>query len=308
MSGMENKIKYYIILMLILGLWALTGCGGEPGSSGPEYGSVNLSKKSTYRFAIHPLHNPTKLFQAYQPLADYLSKQFPDSCFVVEASRDYASYEAKFKEGRLAFLLPNPWQTLQAIEDGYEVIAMAGDARDFKGIFIVRKDSKIEVPTDLKGETISYPAPTALAACIMPQNFLFRHGLDINKDVKNLYVGSQESSIMNVFVRQSIAGATWPPPWRAFQKEHPNEAAQLKLIWETPPLINNSVMVHKDLPPAFKKKVQQALLTIHESSEGRAILSGMETSGFFEADNESYNVVRTYIDEFEKNIRRVDQK
>jgi phosphonate transport system substrate-binding protein len=41
---------------------------------------------------------------------------------------------------------------------------MAGDADDFKGIFIVRKDTDIKVPAQLKGKRVSYPAPSALAA------------------------------------------------------------------------------------------------------------------------------------------------
>lgn len=51
------------------------------------------------------------------------------------------------------------------------MIAMAGDPKDFKGIFLVRIDSGIKVPADLKGKAVSYPSPTALAACIMPQYF-----------------------------------------------------------------------------------------------------------------------------------------
>ena len=68
------------------------------------------------------------------------------------------------------------------------------------------------------------------------------------RDIENRYVGSQESSIMNAYLGQTAAGATWPPPWRAFQKEHPREAAELKVIWETESLVNNSVMVRDDVP------------------------------------------------------------
>ena len=154
-------------------------------------------------------------------------------------------------------LLPNPWQTLEAMKVGYHVIAMAGDAEDFKGIFIVRKDSGIKTPADLRGKVVSYPSPTALAACIMPQYFLHRNGIDVNRDIENAYVGSQESSIMNAYLGKSAAGATWPPPWRLFQQDHPAEAAQLKVIWETPSLLNNSVMVRDDVPAAVGRRVRR---------------------------------------------------
>lgn len=259
-----------------------------------------------YRFAVHPLHNPQKLSEAYQPLIDLLNSQLQGVQLELEASRDYQAYEQKFRERSPAFLLPNPWHTLQAQKVGYHVIAMAGDAEDFKGIFIVRQDSKIEKPTDLKGKVVSYPSPTALAAAIMPQYFLYTHGININRDIQNVYVGSQESSIMNVYLGKSAAGATWPPPWRLFQKDHPTEASQLKLMWETPSLINNSVMVRDDVQDSVREQVRKLLLDLAQTPEGKTILSGMGTASFHAANDASYAVVADYIKHFEKKVRPVE--
>ncbi len=286
----------------------VVGCNQPPQLQEPKYGTAPAQKQETvFSFAVHPLHNPQKLNQAYLPLIEHLNKQLKDARLELEASRDYGNYEEKIRSKKPDFLLPNPWQTLEAMKAGYQVIAMAGDPQDFKGIFVVRRDSKIVKPVNLKGKAVSYPSPTALAACIMPQNFLHGHGIDINKEIENRYVGSQESSIMNVFLSQTAAGATWPPPWRAFQKEHPAEAAQLKVIWETPHLINNSVMVRNDLPPQIRDQVRTALITLHESPQGKEILAGMETARFHPATDADYEVVRRYVEQFEKTIRPVKQ-
>jgi len=291
----------------------LAGCGPsatEPAAQGgPRYGSAPaVSDKPLYRLAVHPLHNPAKLMQVYQPLVDLLNDRVPEARFELEASRDYAAYEEKYRARAPEFLLPNPWQTLQAMKFDYQVIAMAGNAEDFKGIFIVRRDSGIRHPADLKGKAVSYPSPTALAACIMPQYFLHQHGIDIKLDLDNRYVGSQESSIMNAFMGDTAAGATWPPPWRAFQKDHPREAAELMVAWETPPLMNNSVMARKDLPPALVARVRQLLIGLHDSPAGQAILAGMETARFHPADDASYQRVADYIARFEREVRPVEQR
>ncbi len=183
---------------------------------------------------------------------------------------------------------------------------MAGDADDFRGVFVVRRDSALQRPQDLKGKRVSYPSPTALAACIMPQQFLHAHGIDVNRDIVNAYVGSQESSIMNAFLRLSDAGATWPPPWRALQREHPQEASELKVIWQTDPLINNSVMVRDDVPPALSARVRQLLLELDRSPDGRRILDAMETARFTAAEDDDYGVVRRYVDRFEHDVRPID--
>lgn len=301
------KFLSYVCTFLLLILIAACEQSVES-PQGPVYSDAPAEPvKPLYRLAVHPLHNPNKLAEAYQPLIDYLNQQIGTANFELEASRDYQAYEAKFRAREPEFLLPNPWQTLQAIKRGYHVIAMAGDAEDFKGIFIVRKDSGIHQPSDLKGKVVSYPSQTALAACIMPQYFLHSQGLDVSRDIVNRYVGSQESSIMNAYLGESAAGATWPPPWRLFQKDHPIQAAELEVAWETPPLMNNSVMARDDVPEPIRDQVKTLLLTLNSTNAGQMILAGMETARFHAADNASYDRVRDYVDAFEKKVRPVEQ-
>lgn len=295
------------LLLALAGLGLLAGCEPAPEHAGPRYSATaTTNDKPLYEIAVHPLHNPAKLFESYQPLIDLLNQRIPEARFALEASRDYQDYERKFRARSAAFLLPNPWQTLEAIKVGYRVLAIAGDNDDFKGIFIVRRDSGIRTPADLKGRAVSYPSATALAACIMPQWWLHEQGIDINRDVENLYVGSQESSIMNAYLGKSAAAATWPPPWRAFQKDFPREAAELQLIWETPPLINNSFMTRDDVPPALAERVRAELTALDATPSGRAALEAMRTARFHAADNASYNGVREFIDRFERAVRPVE--
>lgn len=303
-----NRIASLITgLVLLAGVFP--GYSGNPDVPGPQYGTTPaVAAGPVYRFAIHPLHNPAKLMQAYQPLVDSLNAGLEGVRIELEASGSYANFEEKYNARKPDFLLPNPWQTLQAMKKGYSVIAMAGDADDFKGLFVVRKDSGIRQPRDLKGKAVSYPSPTALAACIMPQYFLYTHGLNVNKDIQNRYVGSQESAIMNAYLGKTAAGATWPPPWRAFQKDHPDESAELQVVWETEPLINNAVMARDDVPADIRDRVRSLLVGLDATEEGRSILAGIETSRFISASDKDYDVARDYVDRFEREVRSVEQK
>lgn len=300
----RSAILGYLLIVLIL-----SACGQKPADPQLQYSSGPIGNNvPIYRLTPHPLYNPQKLSESFQPLVDYLNRQLPGTHIQLEASRDYQAFEQKFRAREAEILMPNPWQTLEAMKVGYHVIAMWGDAEDFKGIFIVRKESEIKTTDDLRGKVVSYPSPTALAAAIMPQYFLYTKGININKDIKNRYVGSQESSIMNVYLGHSVAGATWPPPWRMFQKQHPAEAAQLKVIWETPSLLNNSVMVRDDVPEAMRQLIQKSLLDLPKTDEGMNILAGMETARFHVSNDASYDVVRQYVARFEKEVRPVEKK
>jgi phosphonate transport system substrate-binding protein len=304
---MYRKILTILAMVILFG--TLPGCSREPEEKGPQFGTRPSSPGvPVFRLAVHPLHNPVKLMEAYQPLMDYLNVRLQGARLALEASRDYANFEGKYRARKPELILPNPWQTLQAMKSGYRVIAMAGEPRDFKGIFVVRRESKLSRPADLKGKSVSYPSPTALAACIMPQYFLHNHGVDVNRDIENRYVGSQESSIMNAYLRLTAAGATWPPPWRAFQKEHPREAAELKVLWETESLVNNSVMARGDVPAQVVEQVRQLLLGLDKTKEGKAILAGMETARILPATDADYDVVRRYVSRFERDVRPVEKR
>lgn len=278
---------------------------GKP--SGPELTTRQPAAAKEYIFAIHPLHNPTKLFEVYGPLIDYLNRNTPGVTFRLEASRNYEAFEGKLYARKFDFALPNPYQTLKSLDHGYHVIAKMGDDYKFTGVILVRRDSGIKKVTDLKGKKVSYPAKTALAATMMPQYFFQTHGLNVNRDIENLYVGSQESSIMNVYLGNVAAGATWPLPWEAFQKEHPDKARELEKIWETEPMINNGVVARDDVPTALKKHVAQLLNTLHQTAEGKAILARMPLSRFELADDKRYHVIENFLREFARKVRPPDQ-
>lgn len=284
------------------------GCGRRETSApgGPVYSTTPPpSATRTIHFAVHPLHNPKKLLDSYQPLMDHLSGRIDGMRFEVEASRDYQEYERKFTSREPEFLLPNPWQTLEAMKCGYTVIAMAGEPEDFKGLFIVRRDAGIRTVADIRGKSVAYPSKTALAACVMPQWYLHSHGIDVNRELDNRYVGSQESAIMNAYLRETAVGVTWPPPWRAFVAEHPREAEQLQVIWETDSLLNNSVMARADIPMELRQRVADELLALTRTEEGRALLAGISARRFLPADDKTYEVVRQFVERFEAEVRPV---
>jgi len=299
------KKERHIILILFLALFLL-GCDDRKFSEyTPQYSTTPPIKRDVYIFGVHPLHNPKRLFEVYQPMIDYINKHLTNSELRLEASRNYPAYDKKLFAGHFHFSLPNPYQTVTSTEHGYKIFGKMGDDENFRGIILVRKDSNIKKISDLKGKNISYPAPTALAATMMPQWYLYKHGIDINKDITNSYVGSQESSIMNVFLGKSAAASTWPPPWRAFIKERPEVRDQVEVKWETPPLPNNGLVVRSDVPQNIVDKVSSVIFSLHTHAKGRKILEAMELSRYEKADNKTYDPVREFLKQFESQVRKI---
>ncbi|TAN70593.1 MAG: phosphate/phosphite/phosphonate ABC transporter substrate-binding protein [Methylobacter sp.] len=271
----------------------------------PTY-SPQLPSITEYVVGIHPLHNPQKLMEVYGPIVDYMNSNIPEVHFKLEASRNYEEFEKKLYAGRFAFAMPNPYQTIQSLKHGYRIFGKMGDDDVFRGIILIRKDSGIREVTDLKGKAVSYPALTAVAATMMPQYYLHTHGINVNLDIENHYVGSQESSIMNVLRGRVAAGATWPVPWKKFLVEHPDMASELEVKWETEPLLNNGWVVQKDIPAPIADKFARLLFSLQDSEQGKKMLEQLPISRFEPATDETYRPVRDFLEKFSKTVRKVD--
>ena len=288
--------------------FVLIACGQNDATKAvePQYTNKAPEAGKEYVFAIHPLDNPARMFEIYGPLIDYLNRNIPEAKFRLEASRNYEEFEKKLYAGKFEFALPNPYQTLISLDHGYHVIAKMGDDYKFTGVILVRRDSGIKKVTDLKGKKVSYPARTAIAATMLPQYYFQTHGLDVNRDIENLYVGSQESSIKNVYMGNVAAGATWPMPWEAFQKEHPEMARELALKWETEPLINNGIVARDDVPQHLAQQVAQLLDTLHTNEEGKVMLARMPLSRFEFADDKRYRIIDDFLHKFSQTVYPIE--
>jgi len=304
---MPHPIRAVMALAVIVATLLLGACQSGDGTEyTPTFAPAVATSEPVYVFGVHPLHNPQRLHEVFGPLMAYLSANVEDARFRLEASRNYAAYDEKLYARQFHFALPNPYQTINAVKQGYRVFGKMGDDDNFRGIILVRRDSGIREVSDLRGKAVSYPAPSALAATMLPQYFLHSHGIDVMHDIDNRYVGSQESSIMNVYLGDVAAGATWPQPWRALSRERPELAKVLDVKWQTDSLPNNGLVVLPEVPEAVVAQVGRLLFSLHESPEGRRLLAPMELSRFEPADDATYAPVREFIRRFSAEVRPVE--
>ena len=288
-------------------MFGLSACDDpEAVDAGPTFGDQTAVSGQEYVFGVHPLHNPARLHEIFGPMMRHLEEKIPGTTFRLEASRNYAAYDEKLYAGKFHFSLPNPFQTINSLKHDYRVFGKMGDDHNFRGIILVRKDSGIKTVADLKGKAVSFPAPTALAATMMPQYYMQNNGVDVMSEIDVRYVGSQESSIMNVFLGDTVAGATWPPPWNLLSAERPELAEQLEVKWQTEPLPNNGLVVRKDVASDVVDEVASILFSMHKTTDGQAILAKMDLSQFEHADDATYQSVVDFVAKFSTAVRPVE--
>lgn len=264
-----------------------------------DHGNLLINSRKIVLFAPHPLHSPDRLQAMYGPIIEILNREIPDVFFKLESSIDYSEYNSKIKTKRIDLLLPNPYQTIIAQKYNYRVFAKMGDDESFRGVVLVRKNSSIRTIKDLKGKTIAFPAPSALAGAMMPKYYLQTHGVDVkHNEIKMLYPGSQESSILAVYQGEADAAATWTMAWNSFSAEKKELQDKLKVLFVTDKLINNSLMVKKDFDVVLLRKIKNIFLTLHENDEGKAILAKIKLSKFESSSNNDYRVVNEFLEQY----------
>lgn len=295
-SGLRSVAVCVVVPVL------LAGCRREPVvNTAPAYGEKATAAGQTveYVFAVNPLHSPVRLFSIYQPMVDIVNQQAADFRLKLETSESFAAFEAKLAKRTVHFALANPYQTLTAEKTGYRVFAKRGDDEKVRGIVLVRKDSGIKEISDLKGATISFPAPTALFGSMMPKYFLKKQGLDVDRDAHPVYVGTQDSAILNVYQGQAKAGCSWLGLWEQLVAEKPELAETLVVKWLTEPLINNSLMARDDIPEPHVRKVRDSILSLQTTEAGRAVLKKMNLTRYDPATSETYEPVRAFMRQYE---------
>ena len=268
----------------------------------PEFSlSAPVKKeKVVYRFGIHPLHNPQRLFSNFQPAINMINEDARDFEVKLIAARNYQSFEERLANQEFDIALANPLQALYGMKLGYHIVAKMADDRNFCGLLISRKDSSLRTAADFSGHILVFPSPSALAATMMTKLFLYEHGTNFH-ETQELYSGSQESAIMNVYLGKADMAGTWPMPWELLLKENPDLANSLRVHWRTDPLINNAILVRDDLPEEHVESIVQSLISLSCRLEGELALAQLSFASFEVSDNISYEEpVRRFLDSYRK--------
>jgi phosphonate transport system substrate-binding protein len=291
-NAMLARIAVALVIALTAGL-----CGAQgyrPTGTAP-------AAQDTYIFGIHPYTNPQDLFDAYAPIMRYLEQKLPGSRFEVEASRDYPDYEAKLAARRFHFSLPNPAQAVASFEHGYRVIAKMTPDDDFRGIFIARSSEAPTSPKDLAGKSVCFTSATALAGTLQPLMWLHDQGVDL-KSLKIRYVGSQFSSILNAWSGEFAACGSTSRFFRTWSRNNPDKAKDLKLLWRTPPLPHNAVVVRDDVPAEVANRVANALAGLDKDATVDQNQFRADQQHFELADDSAYKPVIEFLRRYDTAI------
>jgi phosphonate transport system substrate-binding protein len=191
----------------------------------------------------------------------------------------------------------NQLQYLSAHEAaGYQALAkMCEDGEcTIRAAIIVRADSGISSPADLRGRTIAFGDPRAMVSRILAQAVLRQSGLRPG-EYRAIFARNPHNVLLAMYNGMADTAGISPSVL-----DHPEitkrvDLKSLRVIAESQPIPHLPIAVRGDLPAAMKQHILQALTTLAERIGGREALRQLGIDRFAPADDAEYQAIHRLL-------------
>ncbi|MEZ5600713.1 MAG: phosphate/phosphite/phosphonate ABC transporter substrate-binding protein [Candidatus Competibacteraceae bacterium] len=246
--------------------------------------AVELPANPIYSFGVAPEHSVTFLARVSVPLLNVLQAKSGLQLRFATAP-DLPTFERRLAAGEYDFAYMDPYHyTVFHQHPGYQVFAKEKD-RLLRGIVVVRQDAPYRELTDLRGQTLVFPAPAAFAATLLARTEFARLGIAITPR----FVTSHDSVYLNVARGFHPAGGGIV---RTFERLQPEVRDRLRILWTTQAFPPSAFAAHPRIPVAVVERLQQAMLHLDDDAAGRAALATIGFKAIATARDADYDAVR----------------
>jgi phosphonate transport system substrate-binding protein len=278
-------------------LAAMSGCGGVGGTSaGKPAGPIKM--------AFVPNAEAGKLIDNMKPFVAMLEK---DTGFTFETSVP-TSYAAVIealgaKQVDVAWMGPLAY-VIARQKYGAELLAMSifqdaktGAAkRTYPGGIIVKSDSAAKSIQDLKGKKFAFVDPASASGYLYPMDYLAKQGITNPKAFFSevVFAGGHDKVVAAVMSGTVDGGAIYTDILdRIAQTTFPTVKSDVRILVQTADIPNDNVSARKDMPKDVFTKLQNALLSVTATPEGKkALQSGIGIDGLGRGEDKEYDPLR----------------
>jgi phosphonate transport system substrate-binding protein len=157
---------------------------------------------------------------------------------------------------------------------------------------IVRADSAYHAFDDLRGAAYAYNGADSNSGYNMPRDFLLARGETRGFFGRTIESGSHQRSIQMVLDGEVDASGIDSLVLEMEVHLRPAVGDRLRVVQAVGPCPSPPVVAAGDLPEATRARLRHALLAMHMSESGQAILRDGLMARFVEVDDAYYNPIR----------------
>ncbi len=241
-----------------------------------------------YRLGIFPYMAPRQIVELLGPLATKMQDELKHEV-KLESATTFADFNLEIKRKNYDIALIQPFDYHDVVNKyGYLPLAQL-DAQLFTQL-IVRDDSRYQKLDDLKGTTIGLP-PEQSANARMSLRTLYEKNIIPGRDIQIQYFKSHDSCLQQVWIGEISACGTSKSPMLVFEQRM---QAKLRSVFDTPPIPQILFVAHPRVKTEGRKKLQQLLIGLSQTEEGRALLKTLGYPGFVIPKPAEYLIMQNY--------------
>lgn len=220
---------------------------------------------TTFTVGIVPQFEARKLHATWRPVLEEIGKK-TGYTFNIRGSGSIPEFERDFIAGKFDFAYMNPYHSVTAYEKAGYIPLLRDHARKLSGVLVVRKDSPIESPGQLEGQTLVFPSPNALGASLqMRAELSDKFGIKF----ESKYVKTHDSVYLHVLLGEAAAGGGVQ---KTLNNQKPEFRENLRVIYTTEKVNPHPIVVHPTVPELARKAVEKAFLELAQTDAGKIML------------------------------------
>ena len=166
----------------------------------------------TVKVAVLPLYSPITMYERYEPLMRYLSRETGRE-FKLVIPRDFEDFMSLVQKGTVQFSYQNPYiYALLSKDVPVRALLTTISERDkeaadgFRGVIFTRDDSPIRNIAQLKGKSVLVVSRKSAGGFLSQRLFLERAGIDVERELTLVEGKRHESVILGVYRGEAAAG------------------------------------------------------------------------------------------------------
>ena len=134
----------------------------------------------------------------------------------------------------------------------------------YHSLIVARKDRNIRSLADLKGRTFAFVDPSSTSGHLFPKTAMLRAGLNPDTDMRAIFAGSHDASVIAVQNGKVDAAAVADGLLEAAIARNMVKADEIQVVWKSDPIPGAPVVVRRDLPEPLKQRVRAAFASMRD--------------------------------------------
>lgn len=229
-----------------------------------------IDQATVLRIGMVPSSTKEDLETKFAPVQEYLARE-TGMTIQVEVADTYSGLVEAMRDARADIGLFGAFSYIIADQKGKMDLLVVRERKDFgvsyNSVIIVRSDSDIFKPEDLRGKSIVFVDEASTSGHLIPLAFFKSRQLDLSSFLEShRFTGAHDTSIKEVLAGRTDAAAVSESLLNSLIATQTVNAEALRVIWRSAPIPGSPFVSRDGLSRKTKEKFINAMLTLHEKA------------------------------------------